>query len=358
MKTQVLIEALDLTEAVLDTDTRTVRQRLIAAGDSLNKRRYSEKVLQEASALFEGVKTYANHPSKADLRDRPERDVRTITGWISGIEYKDGALYGTRHFTETQAGHDVWAMVKQVVEGNAPTSLVGGSINAIGKGRKDDKTGVLIVEAIHAVNSVDDVTTPAAGGGFEPLIASVDTLTQDLLNTLDYEEWFECRPDYRKRLQNEMKVIRQDEAVKAAQADADKLTETIQQLETSLKRTQKRILSLQTERDAALADSQRKTLEVEAEKALAKVQLPSEWKTDLRNRLLECKPEQWLDIMAVEIEKAKRANVLPQVPVMGAGQRTAPTVQKQPSYHEAIKPRDGEDAESWGRRVRQLNEVR
>ncbi len=358
MKTQLLIETLDLTEAVLDTDAHTVRQRLIVAGDSLNKRRYSEKVLQSASPLFEGVKTYANHPSKADIKNRPERDVRNITGWVSNVTYENGALYGTRHFTETQAGKDVWAMVKQVVEGSAPASLVGGSINAVGKARKDDKSGVVIVESIHAVNSVDDVTTPAAGGGFEALVASADTLTQDLLQALTFDEFFECRPDYIQRIQNEMKTVRQDKAVKAVQTEADMLTETVQTLEDNLKQAQEQILSLEAERDAAVAEAYRKACEVGVENRLAKVQLPSEWKTDLRKRLLEADPHQWNSIITTEQDKAKRANVLARVPVTGAGQRIAPTIQRKPSLIESQMPRDGEDAESWARRIAQLNEVK
>lgn len=319
MKTQVLIEALDLSEAVIDADARTVRQKIITAGKSKNGRYYSEAVLQRAASLFEGVKTYANHPSRSESKDRPERSILDITGYITDVRYEEGVLRGTRHFVG-DAGEKVWRIVEQVVSGGAPASLIGASINAVGKGAKGkvEDDDVFIVESIDAVNSVDDVTSPAAGGGFERLLASADDMTLQLLTAMDYQEWFESRPDYVKRLQNEMKQVRQDEALKAANAVAE-------QLRTALTEAQVEIETLTSENARLTEDSTQLRRELALERALAKVTLPAAWKTSLRGRLLEVNTDQWERIIEEELAKS-RANGKPRITVTGAGQQIAPSL--------------------------------
>lgn len=315
MKTQVLIERLDLSEAIIDADNRTVRQKLIMAGKSKNNRLYREDVLQKASPLFEGRQTYANHPSKDDLRNRPERSVSEITGWITDVTYENGGIWATRHFTRNQAGNDTWSLVQDIVEGRAPGSLLGASINAVGKARKADDGDYLIVEAIEAVNSVDDVTTPAAGGGWEKLVASDSGgITTELLNAMTFEEWFECRPEFTRRLQNEMKAVRQDEAVKAAKVEADRVSLALQEAQTKLE-------ALQAERDAAVKEAQTARRETAIEKALNKVQLPASWKSDLQERMLQADEREWTGIVERDLQKAKAANALLRPDVSGAGQR-------------------------------------
>ena len=315
MKTTVLIERLDLTEAQLDTANRTVRQRLIKAGTSLNKRDYSESVLSKAAPLFEGVKTYANHPSLDERKSRPERSTRDITGWISDVVYENGTIYGTRHFTRTQAGNDSWALVEDIVSGKAPASLLGASINAVGKARTEQRSGanVLVVESIEAVNSVDDVTTPAAGGGFELMMSAGDDVTAMLLNNLSYEEWFEARPEFVKRAQGEMKTVRQDDAVKAAKADADQLTEALTTAQTQ-------IATLTGERDAALEEAGRKARELTVVDMLAKVNLPASYKAELREELPKLPESEWQKKIDKELAKAKASGVLPRVTTTGMSQ--------------------------------------
>lgn len=162
------VESVDLSEAMVNTTDRTAKVRLIAAGLSQNGKQYSEAVLRKAAPLFEGVRAYRDHPTKADQRERPERSMRDITGWYTGVVYENGGLYATRHFSRTQAGQDAWALVEDIVNGHAPASLAGVSINAQGTGRsvRRDDGDVLIVESIEAVTSVDDVTQPAAGGAY------------------------------------------------------------------------------------------------------------------------------------------------------------------------------------------------
>jgi len=54
---------------------------------------YSKEALQSAIAVFEGRKCYADHPSRSDEMDRPERSVRDIIGHFENVhldESEDG----------------------------------------------------------------------------------------------------------------------------------------------------------------------------------------------------------------------------------------------------------------------------
>ncbi len=51
-RTAILVEALDLTEAQINLEERTVRQTIIRAGKSKNRRVYPEGVLEAATPLF------------------------------------------------------------------------------------------------------------------------------------------------------------------------------------------------------------------------------------------------------------------------------------------------------------------
>jgi len=351
MKTQVIIEALDLIEAQIDIDNRTVRQRLIAAGKSKNNRVYGESVLEAATGLFEGRQTYANHPSRSDVRDRPERSVRDLTGWLTNVEYREGALWATRHFTRNQAGEDTWALVREIVEGRAPASLLGASINAVGKASSGDD-GALIVEAITAVNSVDDVTTPAAGGGWEMLVASdSDSLTHDLLQALTFEEWFQSRPDFVRRVQNEMKTVRQDKALTEATALAERL-------QSDLNAAQGQIEALES---ARVADAETITAlrrECDVWRIMEGITLPADWKTSLRETLLKVDVSAWADIIESERRKARSAGH--RVPVTGAGQRVNNPLPVQPlNTIEALRQRLGaaNSPEEHAAIVRQIMET-
>lgn len=349
MKTQVLIEALDLSEAVIDAEARTVRQKIITAGKSKNGRYYSEAVLQKAASLFEGTKCYANHPTRAESKDRPERSILDITGYLTDVRYEEGILKGTRHFVG-DAGDKVWKIVEQVVRHNAPVSLIGASINAVGKGAKGkvENEDVLIVESIDAVNSVDDVTSPAAGGGFERLMMSAgDDLALQIVGTMDYQEWIEARPEYTDRLKNEWKQHRQDEKVKAVQAVAD-------QLQTALTEAKAEIDGLKTERDAALTEAFKARRELAIERALQKVVLKASWKESLRIDLNRTPESEWGALIEREISKAKQVNARPTIAVSGAGQQVYEArIPMPPPSPASIAPRDDEDAESWARRVQQ-----
>ncbi len=313
-KTIVLAEALDLSEAQFDTENRVLRNvGLIRVGKSLNKRYYTEAALQNAVSVFEGSKAFDSHA-------KGERRVGELTGYYQNVRFEDGILKADRYFLPTRAGQDVMAVVEAIKNG-APRNLAGLSINAVGTGKmgKYDGEDMLGVESITSANSVDDVVSPAAGGAYILTASTGDEMANAYIAALTYEEWFESRPEFIKRVQNEMKAVRQDEAVKAALAEADTL-------KTALNEAQSLLETLKSERDAALVEASSKARELALEKTFRKVGLPPAVENDLRERLMETAPEKWLTIIAGERTKLTALGLAPKVKVTGAGQQIAESV--------------------------------
>lgn len=346
MKTTVLHETVSLEGAVLNHEAYTVRQRVIVAGTSLNGRHYPAGVLQEAAPKLAGVRTFANHGAG-------NRGVREITGYLTAPEYDagDNAIYATRHVVG-EARQWLWPLIVEVVEGRAP-NLVGCSISAIGTGEKTDEG--LTVTRIEQFHSVDDVTDPAAGGGFVALAAGVDdTLARALLDALDFDDWREARPEFVEQLQKEWKTIRQSQAVKAAQADADRLQAALSALQEQYDGAQAELAMLREQagdaRDALSADLTQARRQLAIVRALAGTRLPVAWRDDLEARLLEADDSQWASIIEREQHKATMA-LRQRVPVSGAGASIAPTVQMNAPTSASPLPRDNEDFASWQRRT-------
>ncbi len=306
-KTAVLCEAIHLDEARIDAGQKTVEVVLIRPGWSDNGRYYAPDVLAQAAALFEGVKAYANHPA----RRGEARSVLDITGDYTGVHPGEaGELRATRSVFGG-AGEAVWPLIVRSVETRRP--VIGLSINAIGHVRQGSAEGRegLIVEAITAAHSVDDVTDPAAGGGFDALLAGSDSLTAELLAALSYEEFLAARPDYLERIREQMKRVRQDEAVRAASQERDQLQAALDEA--------------QTQADLYRADADRLRAQVTLEKLLREAHLHPDWERDLRAQLEEADPAVWPEIVQREQRKARTAGGR-SVPVSGAPQRVADPV--------------------------------
>lgn len=349
-KTTVLVEGLDLSAATLDRETFSVRQRVICAGWSANGRYYSDAVLQAAAPLLDGCRTFSDHPTRSEQRERPERRVRDITGYLRDPEYRDGALWATRHVIG-EARHWLWALIVEVIEGRAP-DLVACSINALGtaeRGEIDGRAG-WVVESIQAFNSVDDVATAAAGGGYHALTGSAgDDLTGQLLAALTFDEWRDSQPDYVERLKNEWKQVRQTEALRSAAEETEALRTRLAETETALDDLTAQHASL-----SATLESTRRELSIR--EALATVRLPAAWKADLRGMLHGAEPEQWAGIIAHEEQKAALAGVRPRVTVTSADSQVQPTVIDAESL--SPLPYPDEDVAAWLARVRSTRNVK
>src|SRR3990172_7822243 len=120
MGTSIFTEAIDLSESQFDIANRVLKSVvLIRAGMSLNRRHYSEALLQKSVPVFEGTKAYSDHPMKTNIA----RSIRDITGYYTNVRYEGGALRADRYFTRTQAGNDALAIAEDIVNNRAPKNL-------------------------------------------------------------------------------------------------------------------------------------------------------------------------------------------------------------------------------------------
>jgi hypothetical protein len=314
MNAQVFVEEADFLEGTINAAQREVEVVLIRPGWSANGRYYSREVLRQSAGLFENVKAFADHPT-LDMRKRGEqRGVRDITGRYYGVTIgADGELRAKRKVYENEAGNAVWPVIMDSIENKTP--YIGLSINAVGKAGKgtiEGKEGV-IVEAITAANSVDDVTTPAAGGGFVSFMASADTLTADLLEAMSYEQWFNARPDFVESLKKQMQRERQTEAVRALKNDVEQRDKRIADLTEQDERKQ-------TELDEVRAENARLQQTIVLEQAFRAANLPANIEKELRAEIQESDPAKWLGIVerARKIASSVGAN---RANVTGAGRR-------------------------------------
>ncbi len=140
------------------------RVLLIKAGTSGNRRHYPEAMLKEAAPLFEGVKAYADHPSKSEQRDRPERSSRDVVGWYQNVAWEESLKGLTADFHIVESADWLMKSLKSAWD-KGKSDLLGFSINALGTvGKKLHDDGSTLIEAIEKVVSTDVVTTPGAGG--------------------------------------------------------------------------------------------------------------------------------------------------------------------------------------------------
>lgn len=340
MTTLVLHEQISLAEAQFDLNERVARNvTLIKSGMSQNRRNYPEAVLQKSISIFEGAKAYDSHVKGG-------RRVGEITGWYKNVRYENGALVADRYFSRTDAGRNVMAVVEDIMNGSAPASLAGLSINAVGSGNSkkfpDGGEGVE-VESITAATSVDDVTDPAAGGGYRLVAGNEDAFADEFLRSLSFEEWREAQPKYVERLQREWKTVRLEEATKTALAEADQKVKAAaaetDRMSQTLNRTQKDLETLREASVSAASELAAARRELLLERTLRAAQLPAVYENDLRNRLLALNESEWAS--TIQTEKVKAARVgHGRVDVSGSGTQIAPryVVEESVSYEQVETP--------------------
>lgn len=158
---------------------------------------YTRQALEGAIATFEGKKCFADHPSRSEEQDRPERSVRDIIGHFENVHIEEGdggavALVGDLVMPPDPPFAWARALVRQATEYNEKfpdQNFVGLSINANGdaaavpvdeflaqykvpegakpkliRAREDGMSQVRVVSAITDAISCDLVTEPGAKG--------------------------------------------------------------------------------------------------------------------------------------------------------------------------------------------------
>jgi len=358
LRTGYFAERIDLRESELDATEFIARHvTLIRPGFSTNvdkagrARYYPPETLRQAAKIFEGTRAYADHPRRSDEKELPERSVRDVVGYYTNVmALEDGRLVGD-YKVIGEARQWLWPLITEAVQ-HKP-DLVELSINALGKTRLGEAEGrsAVIVESIVDANSVDVVTTGAAGGSFAgALLHSADDWTSKLLAALSFEEWRAVRPEFIEKLKGEWKTVRESEA---AQNLKQELLETKQKIEQLEAASQADLTELADLRREKLADG-----------LLVESGLPHKLRTAVRAELLTQADETGMKSVLAR-EKAKYDS-LPRTPVSvsGAGQKSgektpAPARPVHPAavllgISESQMPQPGESAEEY--RLRKMQE--
>lgn len=382
-RADVLIESAAFVENTVNKTQRTVDVVLIRPGWSLNDRYYSKDVIASAAPLFENTLAYADHPTVEQVKRGESRSVLHVTGRYYNVRTgPDGELLATRKVFNTPAGDSIWPLIEEAIEHQA--NSVGLSINAVGTARRGEAEGRkgLIVEDISAANSVDDVTDPAAGGSYVRLVASAHSLRDDLLAALDFNDWYDARPEFVERLKREWQTVRQTEAVATAHQERDEAVASGAALKVQLREQaathKKAVHDLKeahkqqvAERNQQLADQaaeverltaqiaahqaeiERKDHAVTLERLLRDARLLPEWETALRKQLEKASPADWPAIVQAERAKARAAGAAQRVPVSGAGRQEAQSITVQEHASDSPLPRAHEDYNAWSKRMAQ-----
>jgi predicted transcriptional regulator len=161
MSVQQIVEAGRIAPAQLTGKSWKIK---IIEGDRQGSSAYYPKeVLESGKGLFKkGLRIYKNHPSSEEKWSRPERSVDDIIGFLSeDAEYDGKDLYANATFFPEH---------QEFVKSRAEADVIGMSIRAEAQ-LTEGKNGMEVAKFM-AVHSVDVVTTPGAGGGFEKLLES------------------------------------------------------------------------------------------------------------------------------------------------------------------------------------------
>jgi len=223
-----------LAEATLDKGKAQVI--VIKPGFNASEDRYyPAEMLKRDYKVFEGQKMYADHPTKDEDSQRPERSIKDWVATLSEVKVDaDGVVTGTADILES------WLMEKLAsLRDKDMLSEMGISINAIGSASKStiDGKSTLVIEKLVAARSVDFVTEPGAGG----IVTFYEADRSSNVDLIDLITLKEKRPDIielittevRNEFKQEGKHIMENEAkIKELEGQVATLTTDKANLET------------------------------------------------------------------------------------------------------------------------------
>ena len=160
---------------------------VISAGVSKNGRNYSHEVLQQAASKFTDAQVRIfvrredlqgnpvfDHMSMSEVEAVPGGFLRNVVGVLKDAKFEGGRILARLHLHDN--AKKLGQLLKSMFAKGVLEKHVGLSIDAQGEQLPSGD-----VAAIHSVHGVDLVTNPAAGGGFERMVASYgDTHTGGL----------------------------------------------------------------------------------------------------------------------------------------------------------------------------------
>lgn len=182
-------------ESLDDGEGRLWRVTMIRPGRSKNGFDYSPQVLQEASHLYDGARSFNGHRSPEERR---RSGLNDLTGFHSDIEVADdGSL--TSLYTIAEGQGQIQAQFMTAWKSDR-ADMIGFSHDVKARVGPNKQ-----VQKILEVASVDVVADPSAGGRIERLVAGGDG-TNEGESTMDDEElqaWAEANPEAAEALRAE-----------------------------------------------------------------------------------------------------------------------------------------------------------
>jgi hypothetical protein len=148
----------------------------IQAGTSKNRNHYPESVLRTAAPLYEGAKVFLNH----ELREDVMRDPRDLAGrfreakfaLIEGEHGPVGAVIGTLKITDKKQRE---RMLEAEAAGEIDLYGLSHTAQTEAEYQKLADGPALVVNRIRAVESLDIVSFPSAGGRMLRLVAGMSS---------------------------------------------------------------------------------------------------------------------------------------------------------------------------------------
>jgi hypothetical protein len=202
---------------------RVFRVRLIAYGDSRNRRRYPESVMRAAAPMYEGAQAYDHHRTDEELRTST---IGGLVGSYRNVEAEADGLYGDLHLLPgaTHAAESLDASLDAQTHGLRP--LVGLSHDVMATYKPLVAGGKRLQEAtsIVKVNSADLVADPAAGGKATRMVAGgEDEQEEDEAEPAEEQEATESGTVPAENEEDEVPPTKDDILGALAEADDDEL---------------------------------------------------------------------------------------------------------------------------------------
>jgi hypothetical protein len=260
-----------LTEAKFDKGRATVI--VIKPGFNASEDRYyPAEMLKRDYKVFEGQKMYADHPTEAEDKARPERSIKDWVATLSKVTCdENGVVTGVAEIVEP------WLMNKLAsLRDKKMLSEMGVSINAVGSATKGTVDGkeTLIIEKLVAARSVDFVTEPGAGG----IVTFYESDRTDI-DLIDISALKDRRPDLIKAIESNIRTeINQEVKIKMElDAKVKELESSVESLTTENNDLKNKI----TEAEKAQAKA---TAQAAIKEAVEKAELPAAAKDQLLKR--------------------------------------------------------------------------
>ncbi len=242
---------ISLTEATFDKGRATVI--VIKPGFNADKSRYYPvEMLKRDYKIFEGMKMFADHPTKSEESELPERSIKSwgfVAKLVDVTCDEKGVVTGVADIIED------WLMKKLAnMRDKEMLSEMGVSINAIAKAfnAKIDGVDTKVIDRLIACRSVDFVTEPGASG----IVTFYESDRNRDIDLVELPGLTERRPDLIKAIEARVRAEISKE-VKKFMEDKDRITELEGQNETlTTENTELKGRITEAEKDKAKAAAQ------------------------------------------------------------------------------------------------------